>query len=86
MQNHLTDSLTQIDCYADDLIQVISLDEERITSRGGEAPDCNSCTPAPGSFPSSNQASPSETRSPSDDRLTAIKEEDEDEDDYPLDQ
>lgn len=77
LQNHLMDSLTRIDCFADDLIHVISLDEERITSRGGE-PECGCGT----SSSSGKQMAP--PPSPSDDRLTAIKEEDED--DYPFEQ
>lgn len=80
--------MTQIDCYANDLILVISLDEERIKSRGDDTPESNRGTSAPESRSSSqNQMAPRSPRSPTDYCLKVIQEEDEeDEDDYPFDQ
>ncbi|CAH0719060.1 unnamed protein product, partial [Brenthis ino] len=71
LQNNLSEAITQIDCYAEDLAQVISLDEDRIRNRQGEVSKQDSTTDA--------QVEPHIKN-----ELTVIREEDED-DDYPID-
>ncbi|KAG6440351.1 hypothetical protein O3G_MSEX001231 [Manduca sexta] len=73
LQHNLTDSITRMDCYAEDLIRVIRLDEERIHFRLGEELQ---------SVPSANIL-PGTGFTHSDSPLTVIQEEVED--DYPFD-
>ncbi|XP_045505012.1 tektin-B1-like [Colias croceus] len=78
LQDAVANAITKIDCTAEDLSQVLLLDESRIRSRTGEVPIVSS-----GSTLSSAQ-SHSRDRSPQpSDQLTVIQEENED--DYPFD-
>ncbi|XP_026745056.1 uncharacterized protein LOC113506401 [Trichoplusia ni] len=83
LQCNLTDSMARLDNYAEDIIKVVRLDEERIANRLGEVasspppppPDIYNMGPCPcdDNFRGRREAS-----------LQSIQEEDED-DDYPLD-
>ncbi|XP_059061064.1 tektin-2-like [Achroia grisella] len=84
LQKHLMDSITQIDCCAEDIAQVVRLDEDRIRSRLGDV-NGNSETsydgpPAGPSKCSHTSVVPSTQGT----TLTAVMEEDENEE-YPFD-
>ncbi|XP_013191451.2 tektin-2 [Amyelois transitella] len=81
LQNKLNDTISRIDCCAEDLAQVVHLDQDRMAWRLGEQVKCDSGTtaaPPPkcaAPIPTFNHGVP----------LKTIKEEDENEDDYPFD-
>ncbi|XP_039747888.1 uncharacterized protein LOC120625043 [Pararge aegeria] len=89
LQNNITTAIARIDCFADDLIQVIGLDEDRFRSRLGEARQSDNVTDI--NTTNSNNSSTTVTAAPSrstqqSGQLTVIQEENEDdnEDDYPF--
>ncbi|KAF9424411.1 hypothetical protein HW555_000550 [Spodoptera exigua] len=88
LQNHLTDSMTRIECCAEDILCIVRLDDERIVSRLGEVPTDipqppqNFFEPCPDS-PNSSPTLEESPRTRPDTSLQSIQEEDED--DYPFD-
>ncbi|XP_061380832.1 uncharacterized protein LOC116774442 isoform X2 [Danaus plexippus] len=78
LQNKLGKAVANIDCCANDLIHVISLDEERIRSRQGEPKQSESITTTSNTH-SSDVSQPRQSSG----QLAVIQEEDEN--DYPFD-
>ncbi|OWR45018.1 Tektin-2 [Danaus plexippus plexippus] len=78
LQNKLGKAVANIDCCANDLIHVISLDEERIRSRQGEPKQSESITTTSNTHPS-DVSQPRQSSG----QLAVIQEEDEN--DYPFD-
>ncbi|KAL0829891.1 hypothetical protein ABMA28_003369 [Loxostege sticticalis] len=83
LQNRLQDSISRIDCCAEDISQVMRLDQERMSLRLGEQVNCETPTSTPPPAPPSNRLQSTTSRRPNV-SLTAIKEEDED--GYPFDE
>ncbi|KAJ2941207.1 hypothetical protein O0L34_g10440 [Tuta absoluta] len=84
LQEHLKETIIKIDCYSDDLSQIIQLDEDRMRARL-EGPN--------GSYPNSTKVpttkknkpvSPADEPKPPEYNLQTIKEVDEEIDDYPF--
>ncbi|XP_053616613.1 tektin-2-like [Plodia interpunctella] len=87
LQNNLNDTISRIDCCAEDLAQVVRLDQDRMAWRLGEQVKCDSGTdaaPPPRAVPP-KAAAPITVPSYFGTSLRTIKEEDEEEDDYPFD-
>ncbi|XP_028170890.1 uncharacterized protein LOC114360383 [Ostrinia furnacalis] len=82
LQNHLGSAISRIDCCAEDISQVVRLDQDRMSWRLGEEPKCDTETStAPAQTPHISQSTTSRKANAP---LTAIKEEDEEE--YPFDE
>ncbi|CAG9782556.1 unnamed protein product [Diatraea saccharalis] len=79
LQNHLVESIARMDCYAEDISQVVRLDQDRMRLRLDEDNKSDSQT-STAPTPSNGKRSSSHSRSEI--PLTAIVEEDED--DYPF--
>ncbi|CAH0397121.1 unnamed protein product [Chilo suppressalis] len=80
LQNHLSDSVARMDCYAEDISLVVRLDQDRMNLRLGEEVKCESQT-STATAPSSYRRRDSPHSIP-EVSLTAIMEEDEN--DYPF--
>ncbi|XP_045778342.1 uncharacterized protein LOC123876209 [Maniola jurtina] len=81
LQKHINAAIGRIDCFAEDLIQVIGLDEERLRCRLGETSHSGNSTAH-----NTSSTTPSRTHSTPSRQLTVIQEENEDDDDdYPFD-
>ncbi|XP_034836619.1 tektin-2-like [Maniola hyperantus] len=85
LQKNITAAIGRIDCFAEDLIQVIGLDDERLRCRLGETSHSGNST-AYNTSSATVTTAPTRSHSTSG-QLTIIQEEneDDDDDDYPFD-
>jgi hypothetical protein len=83
LQNSLSDSIARIDCYVEDISQVLNLDQNRVNLRNVDQPQESQT----GSVQTSTDSpDPSVNISNINAPLSSIKEEEENEDDYPFDE